>query len=198
MTSDPAPSPEAQAVLAFWFGSETDSDYGARQDRWFRADAMFDRTVCDHCAALHEHAASGRLDGWAATPRGSLALVILLDQVPRNIFRGTPRAYATDPQARARADAAIAAGFDRALPPVPRWFLYLPFEHSETLDDQRRSVALFESLPEHPERAAALRSVHRHCEIIERFGRFPHRNAILGRRTTDEEAAFLKEPNSSF
>jgi len=194
-----APPPaEARGVLEFWFGRETDPDYGARRDIWFRADAAFDRAVCDRCQALHAVAAQDRLDGWAATAHGSLALLILLDQVPRNIFRGTPRAYATDPQARARAHAAIAAGFDRVLPPVHRWFVYLPFEHSEALDDQHRSVALFESLPPHPELEAALRSVHRHREIIARFGRFPHRNAILGRASTPEEIAFLQEPNSSF
>jgi uncharacterized protein (DUF924 family) len=189
---------EAQGVLDLWFGPATDPDYRACREQWFRVDAGFDRAMCDHCAALHDEAAQGRLDGWAATAHGSLALLILLDQVPRNIFRGTPRAYATDPQARARAHAAIAAGFDRALPPVHRWFIYLPFEHSEALDDQDRSVALFESLPAHPELEAALRSAHRHREIIARFGRFPHRNAILGRPTTPEEAAFLKEPDSSF
>ncbi|HUA55621.1 MAG TPA: DUF924 family protein [Candidatus Sulfotelmatobacter sp.] len=190
--------PAARTVLELWFGRETDPGYGAPRDTWFRADAAFDRTVGEHCEALSRDAALGRLDGWADTPHGSLALLILLDQVPRNIFRGTPRVYATDPQARAQARAAIAAGFDRALLPVQRWFVYLPFEHSESLDDQDLSVALFERLPEHPERETTLRWVRRHREIIERFGRFPHRNAILGRSSTPEEEAFLKEPDSSF
>ncbi len=117
-------------MLDFWFGRADQPGYGVRRDIWFKSDAGFDRTVGAQCGALHDAAAAGRLDGWASTPHGSLALLILLDQVPRNLFRGTPRAFATDPQARAQARAAVAAGFDRALPPVLRGFVYLPFEHS--------------------------------------------------------------------
>jgi uncharacterized protein (DUF924 family) len=188
----------ARAVLEFWFGAPDDPGCGAPRDIWFKADAAFDRAVGARCAALHRAAAEGRLDGWAATPLGCLALLILLDQVPRNLFRGTPAAYATDAQARAHARAAVAAGLDRGLGPVERWFVYLPFEHSEALEDQRRGVALFEALPDHPDRAKAIEAVRRHHEIIARFGRFPHRNAILGRPSTDAEIEFLREPNSSF
>ncbi|MBI3515323.1 MAG: DUF924 domain-containing protein [Proteobacteria bacterium] len=194
----PGPSPEARAILAFWFGTEDDPAFCTPRTVWFRANAAFDQAVDAHCQALHLDAAAGRLDHWAQTPLGSLALLILLDQVPRNLFRGTPRAYATDRQALAHARTAVDAGFDRLLRPVQRWFIYLPFEHAETLADQIRSVALFDALKDDPASAAALDSVRRHHEIIARFGRFPHRNAILGRASTAAEEAFLKEPNSSF
>ena len=192
------PPPEAVAILAFWFGTEDEPAFCTPRALWFRADAAFDRAVGAHCQALHLEAAAGRLDHWADTPLGCLALLILLDQAPRNLFRGTPRAYATDRQALAHARAAVDAGFDRPLRPVQRWFIYLPFEHSETLADQARSVALFEALKDDSASAAALDSVRRHHEIIARFGRFPHRNAILGRVSTPAEEAFLTQPNSSF
>jgi len=195
MTALPA---EARAVLDFWFDAGSGPDFEAPRAVWFDIDAAFDRAVGARCGALHDAAAAGRLDGWAATPLGCLALLILLDQVPRNLFRGTPRAYATDGQARAHARAAIAAGFDRALGPVQRWFVYLPLEHSETLADQVRCVALFEALGDHAESADTLDWVRRHHDIIARFGRFPHRNAVLGRPSTPEELAFLQEPNASF
>jgi uncharacterized protein (DUF924 family) len=118
--------------------------------------------------------------------------------VPRNLYRGTPRAYASDARALALARAAVAAGFDRGLRPVQRWFVYLPFEHAEALADQERSVALFEAIADDPATAEVLDTVRRHREIIARFGRFPHRNAILGRPSTAAEEAFLREPDSSF
>jgi|SRR5271163_3728919 len=188
----------AAAVLDFWFGPFDDPAAGAPRAVWFKVDAAFDRAVGTSCAALHRAAAAGQLDAWATTPLGCLALLILLDQVPRNLFRGTPAAYATDAQARALAHAAVAAGLDRALSPLRRWFVYLPFEHSEALEDQRRSLALFKALPDHPERDATLEAARHHHDIIARFGRFPHRNAILGRPSTAAEAAFLQEPNASF
>jgi uncharacterized protein (DUF924 family) len=196
-TADDIPA-DARAVLDFWFAATGGPDFEAPRAIWFEVDATFDRTVGARCGALHDAAAAGRLDGWAATPLGCLALLILLDQVPRNLFRSTPRAYATDGQARAHARAAIAAGFDRALSPVQRWFVYLPFEHSETLEDQVRCVALHETMRDHPVCAAEMAAVRRHHDIIARFGRFPHRNAFLGRPSTAEELAFLQEPDSSF
>lgn len=132
-------------------------------------------------------AAAGRLDGWLGTAEGALALVILLDQFPRNVFRGTPRAYATDPQARAAAEAALAAGHDRALGAPFCWFFYLPFEHAEDLASQDRCVALFEALPDDEDKAMVCRAAYRHREIIARFGRFPHRNEVLGRESTPAE-----------
>ena len=130
---------------------------------------------------------------------GALALVLLLDQVPRNIFRDTPRAYATDPAARAVADRAIDRGFDKLVPPIWRRFFYMPFHHSEDLADQRRSVALFGALPQDPDRRGALRRYGcPYVEVIERFGRFPHRNEILGREFTPAEIAFLAEQATRF
>ena len=188
-------SADAQAVLDVWFGP----DGGAIERAvWFEVDAAFDQAVGAQCRALHTAAAAGALDHWAATPRGCLALLILLDQVPRNLYRGSARAFATDAQARAVARSALAAGHDRALTPVERQFVYLPFEHSEDLADQELSVALFDSLPEPPDRAESVDYARRHRDIIARFGRFPHRNAALGRTSTPEEDAFLKQPGSSF
>lgn len=179
---------EIEAVLGFWFGEGRDA-------QWFERDEAFDRAVGEALGALHEKAASGGLDHWAAEPRGALALVILLDQVPRNLFRGTPRAFATDPQALAVCKAALAAGHDaRLADDRERIFLYLPLEHSEALADQERCVALCAPLSE-PD---WLTYAERHRDIVARFGRFPHRNAVLGRETTEAEAAFLQEPGSSF
>jgi uncharacterized protein (DUF924 family) len=140
-----------------------------------------------------ERAARGELDPWRATPLASLALLVILDQFPRNMFRGTARAFATDPRALAAAGSALARGFDRLLSPSERTFVYLPFEHAEDLAAQRRSLALFEALDPND-----MEYVKRHYEIIARFGRFPHRNAVLGRESTAEEIEFLKRPGSSF
>jgi uncharacterized protein (DUF924 family) len=170
---------DAQDVLSFWTS--------AGPKMWFAKDAAFDLAFRDRFIASHNAAASGGLNQWAATAPGALALVLLLDQFPRNAFRDTPRMYATDRQARVVADIAIAAGHDHATDPVLRMFFYLPFAHSEDAGDQDRSVVLFRHLPppgpEHSER---------HRDIIRRFGRFPHRNAILGRKTSPKEAAYLK------
>lgn len=179
---------EIDEILAFWFAE-------GRVAQWFERSLAFDREVAERLAPLHERAAAGELDHWAAEPRGALALVILLDQVPRNLFRGTARAFESDAKARAVSHAALAAGHDAALSAeAERLFLYLPFEHSENLADQERSVALFSRLSD----PGWLRYAELHREIVARFGRFPHRNAALGRETTSEEAAFLQEPNSSF
>lgn len=156
--------------------------------RWFKQDAAFDAAFREHCLAAHDAAARGALDGWASTAEGALALVILLDQFPRNAFRGTPRAYATDAQARQVASAALAAGFDRSVEPTLRPFLYLPFMHAESLPDQDRCVELVRPLG-----GEQLRYALHHRGIIERFGRFPHRNAILGRTSTPAELQFLRE-----
>lgn len=190
---------EVDEVLAFWFGAAPGSpDYGRTREVWFDESAAFDAEVHRSLAAAHEAATAGRLDAWAEGARGALALVILLDQVPRNIFRGEARAFATDEKARGVAGAAVARGFDRALMPVERMFLYLPFEHSERIDDQCRSLELFASLEADPATAGCLAWASRHYQVIARFGRFPHRNAALGRATTPEEAAFLAEPGLPF
>lgn len=186
-------------ILTFWFGGGSGSAFAARQAQWFGGDREFDNEVRRTLAADYEQAATGQRDHWQDTPRGCLALVLLLDQVPRQIFRGEPRAYATDAPALDIAEHAFAVGFDRQLPPAQRLFLGLPFMHSERLDHQQRALAVARQChAENPEMADAVSSALQHRAIIARFGRFPHRNALLGRPTRPEEAAFLKEPGSSF
>jgi uncharacterized protein (DUF924 family) len=188
----------ARVLLDFWFGPPGDPQREQRRQIWFRGPPDFDATLDRLFRADHERAAAGELAAWETAPHSALALVLLLDQLPRNIFRGTPRAYQTDALARAAASRVIAQGFDQALPPVWRWFIYLPFEHSEDIADQSRAVELFATVPDGADPERGLRIVLRHHEIIERFGRFPHRNAILGRASTPEEIEFLKEPDSAF
>lgn len=181
----PIPTPEA--FLAYWFDPAT-------KPKWFNGGAAFDEEVRAELGPLFERAAPGDLDGWAVETAGLLALVILFDQVPRNIHRGTPRAFATDPQALALARLAVDQGKDRGLSADERLFLYLPFEHAEDLADQDRSVALFRALGDQTYLDYAIR----HRDVIARFGRFPHRNRTLGRASTAEELAFLEQPGSSF
>ncbi|MGE0222165.1 MAG: DUF924 family protein [Acetobacteraceae bacterium] len=179
-------------VLAFWFAG----DHATRRPVWFQTDAAFDEACRAFSAAL-DQAKANAFDSWATTPRGALALLILLDQMSRNLYRGTEQAFAADPKARDIARAAVAQGFDRSLSPVERIFLYLPFEHSEDLSDQDESVRLFEGL--HDELGGdTLDYAHRHRDVIRRFGRFPHRNAALGRDNTAEEIAYLAEPGAGF
>lgn len=158
----------------------------AGEDAWFRKDAAFDAAFRDRFLAAHEAAARGELAGWAQTPEGALALILLLDQFPRNCFRDTPRMFATDALAVEVAEAAIATGHDQAIPEDLRVFFYLPFEHAEDLGLQARAVSLCAPLREDYARFAVL-----HHGIIARFGRFPHRNKLLGRLSTPEELAYL-------
>lgn len=174
-------------VLRFWL-EETPPE------RRFKRDEALDREVRARFLPLHEQIAAAPPASHELTPRLALASVIVLDQFPRNMFRGSARAFASDGEARALAAAALEAGFDRALDAEGRLFLYLPFEHSEVPTDQDRSVALFETLGN----AEWQRYAVAHRDIIRRFGRFPHRNAALGRLSTPEETAFLEEPGSSF
>jgi uncharacterized protein (DUF924 family) len=155
---------------------------------WFSKDDAFDQRFREHFLAAHEAAAAGKLDGWLTAPQAALALLLLLDQFPRNCFRGSPRMYATDALARERARQALERGHDRATEPSLRLFFYLPFSHSEDLADQERAVAL--SVPLGPEVA---KHAIGHHDIVKRFGRFPHRNALLGRQSTPEELQFLAE-----
>ncbi len=184
----------AQAPIDFWFGPPGDPDRERHREIWFRSTEEFDAALRREFLADYEAAAAGELESWESSPEGALALLLLLDQVPRNIFRGTPRSYATDAAARAVADRALARGFDERVAPAWRLFFYMPFHHSELIADQRRSVALFAALPRNPDRGGSLRRYgHPYVEVIERFGRFPHRNEILGRQSTPEERAFLAE-----
>ncbi|MFP2930411.1 DUF924 family protein [Pyxidicoccus sp. 3LG] len=193
----------AEEVLGFWFGQPPDpvrNPTSVRpQERWFVRNADFDAECRHRFLDAHEAAAAGRLDDWREEPRSCLALLLLLDQFPRNLFRGTPRAFSSDAKAREVARYALARGLDVTLPPVWRWFMYLPFEHSEEVHDQRLAVALFEMLAlYHRDSRESLDYARRHREVIERFGRFPHRNVTLGRPSTPEEESFLQEPGSSF
>ena len=184
----------ATALLDFWFGPSGDPGREQHREIWFRSNPEFDAALHREFLVYYQTAAAEGLQSWEASPEGALAAVLLLDQVPRNIFRKSPRAYATDAAACATADRAIERGFDQMVAPAWRLFFYMPFHHSEDLDDQRRSVALFNSLPRNPDRRGSLRRYGcPYIEVIERFGRFPHRNEILDRQSTPEEVAFLAE-----
>jgi uncharacterized protein (DUF924 family)/GNAT superfamily N-acetyltransferase len=188
------PPERARALLDFWFGAPDDPDRDRHRPIWFKSTDEFDAALRRDFLADYEAAAGGSLSSWEASAHGALALLLLLDQVPRNIFRDMPRAYATDPAARAAANRAIERGFDQLVPPIWRRFFYMPFHHSEDLADQRRSLALFAALPQNTGSGGSLRRYgRRYIEVIERFGRFPHRNEILGRQSTPEELTFLAE-----
>ena len=184
-------------VLEFWFGREGDEGYGEFREEWFRKDDAFDEEIRDRFLGLYEETAAGKHDDWREYARGAVALVIVLDQFPRNMFRNDPKTYATDEKAREAARYAVERALDRELSPFERWFLYIPFMHSEEIEDQRLSLDLYSSLGKVGE-ADPMPYARGHMEIVERFGRFPHRNATLGRETTVEEAEFLRGPGSSF
>ena len=184
----------AEGVLHFWFATEQGFKTDMFLSRWFVPTPEFDRLCTARFLTTYEDAAQGRLEDWKNQPRSCLALVLLLDQFPRNMFRGTARAFATDQKARELGRHAIACGFERELSPLMRMFLYLPLEHSENLDDQLESVRLNCALAAgNPDLAETLKYAEQHLEIIRRFGRFPGRNHALGRQSTQEEMDFLKE-----
>jgi uncharacterized protein (DUF924 family) len=190
---------EACAVLDCWFGAPHAPTFGQARKLWFSRDTAFDAMLLERFGTLIDAARGGSLDNWTETPLGALALVIVLDQFSRNCYRDTPGAFAADHQALRIAQEMIASGADRLLPTVHhRAFAYLPFEHDETLASQHESLRLFRQLQGEPGGASYYSSALRHAGVIERFGRFPHRNAQLGRQSTAEETAFLKEPGSSF
>ncbi|WP_088893982.1 DUF924 family protein [Leptolyngbya ohadii] len=193
-------NPAAAEVFSFWFGeSGEDTSYAARRKLWFGKAPEFDRAIADRFRSLTEQATAGELDSWQRTPQGALALLILLDQFPRNIYRGTPQAFGSDLKALAVAKTAIDRKFDQELEPIQRIFMYLPLEHSEMSTNQARSVALFKQLAaDSPELQDTFDYAIKHQVVIDRFGRFPHRNEILGRESTAEEVEFLKQPGSSF
>ncbi len=173
-------------ILDFWFASE---------GLWFKKDDAFDESIRQRFAADYEKAAAGELADWRETPDGCLALIVLLDQVPRNMFRGDARSFATDALAIEVTEMAVESGFDQVLPAARRRLFYIPLMHAEDIDHQRRCVDLFAALEND---SNGLEYAIKHMEIIERFGRFPHRNEVLGRQSTSEEIAFLGTPGSSF
>jgi uncharacterized protein (DUF924 family) len=178
-------------VLQFWFADAPDT----WRDAWFKPDAAFDSAIAEKFGPTLDAAAAGAHDDWAASAPGALALAIVLDQFPRNLFRGTARAFATDPMALEVARRAVARRHDLALAPMQRMFLYLPFEHSEAMADQDLSCALFEGLRDDPRLSApngAIDYAWRHRAVIRQYGRYPHRNAALGRDSTAAEQDWLK------
>ena len=185
-------------VLDFWFGAQGSAERGHSRDIWFKKDAAFDAGLHARFGALHSDARAGHLQAWEAQGKSALALIIVLDQFSRNMFRGQPESFAGDAAALRLARQVVTRGWDSGLLPVMRQFVYLPFEHSENLADQDESVRLFTLLAKQPEQAGLLEWADQHREIIRRFGRFPHRNAILGRDSTPDEIAFLETPGSSF
>lgn len=197
---------EIELVLEFWFG--TSGADGAidptRRKMWFKSGAQHDDEIRGRFGGLHERASRGALDEWTATVRGRLALIVVLDQFSRHIYRGTARAFAQDPAAQKLTLAGIDNGIDRELAPVQRSFFYLPLEHVEDPALQALSVECYERLAAavtdkwRKDYASFLDYARRHRDVIERFGRFPHRNAALGRPSTPEEIAFLQQPGSSF
>jgi len=184
-------------ILDFWFGTPGSPEYGTEQDFWFRKDPAFDAELTRRFGAAIETALAGGYAEWTA-PRGLLARILLLDQFTRNAFRDTPRAFAGDTRALQLAERAVDCGDDCRLIAVERWFMYMPFEHAESIPAQERAVELFRRLGEETGLASQLAWAEKHARVIRRFGRFPHRNAILGRASTAEEVAFLATPGSRF
>ena len=190
---------DADAILDFWFGAPGSPEFGTARKAWFAKDAAFDATIRDRFGALIERALRGELDSWSDAPRRALAHVLVLDQFTRNAYRGTARAFAGDPRALAAASRMVAERQDEPLPALMRGFVYLPFEHAESMAMQDEAIRLFSRLVnDAPEQADMLDYAHRHRDVIRRFGRFPHRNEILGRESTAEESAFLRQPGSGF
>ena len=201
MTAQTTAQTTPQDVLDFWFLPPSNEGYGKPRDEWFRKDARFDAAIADRFGAAMALALAGGLREWDCDgAHGTLARILVLDQFTRNAFRGTPASFAGDALALAAALELEAAEADRTLAPMQRWFAYMPFEHAEDARMQEKSVTLFAELAsDNPaDFAGALDFAHRHRGVIARFGRFPHRNAILGRASTPEELVFLSQPGSGF
>ena len=188
-------------VLDFWFLPAGAAGHDRPRAEWFRKDAAFDEAIRQEFSALVDDALTGRLPDWGDSAEAVLARILLLDQFTRNLFRGRARAFAGDAEALTLAERLVGSGRDKNLPPIRRWFAFMPFMHGESLIAQERSVALFDALrreAQDPAFDSAYDYALRHRDIIERFGRFPHRNAALGRASTVAEEEFLKQPGSSF
>ncbi|MCX9157315.1 DUF924 domain-containing protein [Niveibacterium sp. 24ML] len=189
----------AHAVLDFWFLPRHDPAHGEARKEWFSKDAGFDAQIARRFGSVIEGALDGAFREWAAEPEGALAYILVLDQFTRNVFRDTARAFAGDRLALAAAEALVADGDDKRLSPAMRVFAYLPFEHAESVAHQDRAVTLFGLLAaQWPQAAPYLDYARRHRDVILRFGRFPHRNAQLGRATTEVERHYLAQPGAGF
>ena len=190
---------DALAVMDFWFGRHGDRSRDTPRRQWFEKSDAFDEVIRDRFGTLIPRAIAGELQGWATDPEGAVAQILVLDQFTRNAYRGTAHAFAGDARALAAARDLVNAGTDRSLPGVQRQFVYMPFEHAEDLGAQDEALRLFAQLErDAPEVGELLVWAQRHRDIIARFGRFPHRNAALGRSSTPEEIEFLKQPGSGF
>jgi uncharacterized protein (DUF924 family) len=187
-----------QAVLDFWFGAPGSVQYGQSRAEWFKKSPAFDASIRERFLPTYEAAHAGELAHWRESPLSLLALIVVCDQFPRNLFRDAARAFESDALALEHAQCMVAHGWDVRLIEVQRQFVYLPFEHAEDLAMQRESMRLFGQLAQRPGRADLLEWARKHAVIIERFGRFPHRNAVLGRASTPEEIEFLQGPDSRF
>ena len=196
MIHTPRLNAAAQEILAFWFGDG--KERGQSRAEWFKKDAAFDADIRARFLATYERAVDGEFADWINAPHACLALIVLLDQFPRNMFRGTRRAFEADHLARRAARHALAKEHDRPLKPVERMFIYLPLEHSEHLPDQELCLRLMKELSVFRETRELHVWAEKHLVIIQRFGRFPHRNDALGRASTAEEIEFLKQPGSGF
>lgn len=188
----------AYQVLDFWFGSPGSVTYGQSRPEWFKKSDAFDALIRERFSAVYEDARRGALAHWRVSPLSLLALIVVCDQFPRNLFRDSSRAFESDGMALDSARRMAAMQWDRRLNAVERQFAYLPFEHSEQLDDQKASMLHFGRLASEHGKHDLLEWARKHYVIIERFGRFPHRNAVLGRASTAEEIAFLQGPDSRF
>ena len=186
--------PDYGAVLDFWFGAPGTLHYGKTRAEWFKKSDEFDALIRRRFLTVYEQAAAGTWAHWRDSPLTLLAQIIVLDQFPRNLFRDSPRAFATDAMALDAAKRMVASGWHLRLNAVERQFSYLPFEHAEDLDAQRTCLQLFGALGN----ADLLQWAQKHYDIVARFGRFPHRNAVLGRESTAEESEFLQQPGSRF
>ena len=184
------------AILDFWFGRKGDKGYGEFRDEWFQQDTEFDERIRDLFLEDYERAVRGEYDDWQEKPQSCLALVILLDQFPRNLFRGDRQTYATDNAALEVSREAVQKGIDQKLPPFQRHLLYMPFMHSEDAGDQRRSIELFRKLAAADAGPDIMEFAEGHQDTVERFGRFPHRNVLLGRSSTPGEVEFLGRSGS--
>ncbi|MEM6449454.1 MAG: DUF924 family protein [Cyanobacteria bacterium P01_D01_bin.105] len=196
-----------EAILTFWFGAPDSKAFGQYRKQWFLKNDEFDRQIRQRFITDIEKAASGDYDHWQSSAHSSaesaMALLLLLDQFPRNVYRGSPQSFATDGKASQVASYLVDTGLDQTMPPVYRFFVYVPFEHQEAIASQNRAVALMSALVNTtPNLDEGLKNgldfAIRHRDVIKRFGRFPHRNEILGRPSTAEEAAFLQQPGSRF
>jgi len=188
-----------QQVLDFWFAPEGDPMHLKSRPQWFRKDDAFDAEIRQHFGSLLDEALAGRFGHWADSRAGAVARIVVLDQFTRNVFRGTARAFAGDALALAAARAFVSSGLDRSLPGAQRMFVYLPFEHAEDLAMQDNCVRLMQGLAaDEPDFVDLVAYAEKHRVIVQRFGRFPHRNALLGRGSTPDEVAFLEQPGSGF